>query len=492
MQDVRTVDVGRDGLKAQVDAARGAIAAGADRSRAHRDPRGGSGPARRGRRAPWASMSPTATQLFSLVPPDRWVIANYRRRRPRIWRRASRCALPSMRWGGASFRGHVQWLSPATGSEFSVLRPDNATGNFVKVPQRIGVRILLDPGQPDAARLRPRHVGGDSRRHQRRSMTRAAAILALLPAGGLRRSPARDSAAGRDRDRRRTGAARPAAATARSRCRLVAGLRRSGADPYRRDRARQQCRHRPSLRRASPKRAASFILPRRSAGPTSPAPPAAGASATSIRASASRRSRPPAQAEVSVSYDLDLFGRLADASDAAARAALLSSEAARDNVRLATAASAASGYITLRALDARLDVLRRTLAARADSLRIARRAGGGGLCLAARPRPGRSGLPHRRAAHPCRAARESRGRRTALSILLGDNPRAIERGVELHAIALPVVPPAGAGLADAPPARYRRGRKTSLSLPIIRWIRRAPPSFPTCSSRRRAAWSARR
>ena len=36
-----------------------------------------------------------------------------------------------------------------------MLKPDNATGNFVKVPQRIGVRINVDPGQPDAARLRP-------------------------------------------------------------------------------------------------------------------------------------------------------------------------------------------------------------------------------------------------------------------------------------------------------------------------------------------------
>jgi multidrug resistance efflux pump len=36
-----------------------------------------------------------------------------------------------------------------------VLKPDNATGNFVKVPQRIGVRIAVDPGQPLAARLAP-------------------------------------------------------------------------------------------------------------------------------------------------------------------------------------------------------------------------------------------------------------------------------------------------------------------------------------------------
>ncbi|NWP89671.1 HlyD family secretion protein, partial [Escherichia coli] len=39
--------------------------------------------------------------------------------------------------------------------EFAVIRSDNATGNFVKIPQRIAVRIRIDPGQAAAARLRP-------------------------------------------------------------------------------------------------------------------------------------------------------------------------------------------------------------------------------------------------------------------------------------------------------------------------------------------------
>ncbi len=57
--------------------------------------------------------------------------------------------------GKAVFKGHIESMSPAAGSEFSVLKPDNATGNFVKVPQRIGVRIGIDPDQPDIDRLRP-------------------------------------------------------------------------------------------------------------------------------------------------------------------------------------------------------------------------------------------------------------------------------------------------------------------------------------------------
>jgi multidrug resistance efflux pump len=56
---------------------------------------------------------------------------------------------------GARFNGRVEQLSPAAGSEFAVIKPDNGTGNFVKVPQRIGVRIAIDGGQSDMARLRP-------------------------------------------------------------------------------------------------------------------------------------------------------------------------------------------------------------------------------------------------------------------------------------------------------------------------------------------------
>ena len=51
--------------------------------------------------------------------------------------------------------GHVDSIAAATGATFSLLPPDNATGNFVKVVQRVPVKIVLD-GQPDpAAPLRP-------------------------------------------------------------------------------------------------------------------------------------------------------------------------------------------------------------------------------------------------------------------------------------------------------------------------------------------------
>lgn len=144
------------------------------------------------------------------------------------------------------------------------------------------------------------------------------------------------------------------------------------------------------------------------------------------------------KAVVSISYDLDLFGRLEEASEAR-RAQLLASEASRDNVRLAVAASAASGYLTLRALDARLDVLRRTLAARADSLRIIRRRKDAGytsdLDLA------QAEADYRAAEQQIPAAELAITRQeNGLSVLLGENPRQIERGVALASLAIPSVP----------------------------------------------------
>lgn len=141
---------------------------------------------------------------------------------------------------------------------------------------------------------------------------------------------------------------------------------------------------------------------------------------------------------VSISYDLDLFGQLASASDAR-RAQLLASEAARDNVKLAVAASAASGYVTLRALDARLDVLRRTLAQRGESLRVIQRRRQAGytseLDLA------QAQADYRAAEQQIPAAELAITRQEdGLSVLLGQNPRAIERGLDLAQIAIPSVP----------------------------------------------------
>ncbi|MET0309406.1 MAG: efflux transporter outer membrane subunit [Sphingomonas sp.] len=144
------------------------------------------------------------------------------------------------------------------------------------------------------------------------------------------------------------------------------------------------------------------------------------------------------QAQLAVAYDADLFGRLANAS-AAARASLLATEAGHDGVRLAVAASAASGYIGLRALDARLEVLQDTLAARRATLRLAQR----------RAETGYASMLDQRQAEAELAAAEAlvpptelaiRRQENALSLLLGDNPRAILRGLALDALQTPATP----------------------------------------------------
>ncbi|MFJ4192940.1 HlyD family secretion protein [Pseudomonas sp. NPDC089534] len=56
--------------------------------------------------------------------------------------------------GGEALNGRVESIAPATGVTFAAVKPDNATGNFTKVVQRIPVKILLEPGQPLAERLR--------------------------------------------------------------------------------------------------------------------------------------------------------------------------------------------------------------------------------------------------------------------------------------------------------------------------------------------------
>jgi len=56
---------------------------------------------------------------------------------------------------GVSFRGRVASLAPATGAQFSVIPPENATGNFTKIVQRVPVRIELEDDGAELSKLRP-------------------------------------------------------------------------------------------------------------------------------------------------------------------------------------------------------------------------------------------------------------------------------------------------------------------------------------------------
>ena len=95
------------------------------------------------------------TQLLALVPAKLWVIANFKEAQTAHMRIGQPARLQFDALDGAQLTGKVENIAPAAGSEFSVIKPDNATGNFVKVAQRVSVRIAIDPEQALAARLRP-------------------------------------------------------------------------------------------------------------------------------------------------------------------------------------------------------------------------------------------------------------------------------------------------------------------------------------------------
>ena len=100
----------------------------------------------------YVTAGTTATYL---VPRDIWVVANYKETQLGRIRIGQPVSFTVDAQGGARFSGHVERFSPATGSEFSVLKSDNATGNFTKVAQRVPVRISIDDDQPDVERLVP-------------------------------------------------------------------------------------------------------------------------------------------------------------------------------------------------------------------------------------------------------------------------------------------------------------------------------------------------
>jgi membrane fusion protein (multidrug efflux system) len=93
--------------------------------------------------------------LLALVSQDDlWVTANFKETQLKNMRAGQRAKV-SVDAVGRDFEGHVDSIAPATGAKFSLLPPENATGNYVKVVQRVPVKIVIDPGQDPEHRLRP-------------------------------------------------------------------------------------------------------------------------------------------------------------------------------------------------------------------------------------------------------------------------------------------------------------------------------------------------
>ena len=95
------------------------------------------------------------TQVISLVEDDVWVLANYRETQLRHVAVGDPAQIKIDAFPGIVLRGKVASLSPASGSAFALLPPDNATGNFTKITQRIPVKITLDPDNRVTGKLRP-------------------------------------------------------------------------------------------------------------------------------------------------------------------------------------------------------------------------------------------------------------------------------------------------------------------------------------------------
>jgi membrane fusion protein (multidrug efflux system) len=96
------------------------------------------------------------SQITTLTPlPKVWVIANFKETQLTHMAVGQKAEVTVDSFPGHTVRGHVQSFAPASGAEFALLPPDNATGNFTKVVQRIAVKIVIDDAGGLADRLVP-------------------------------------------------------------------------------------------------------------------------------------------------------------------------------------------------------------------------------------------------------------------------------------------------------------------------------------------------
>jgi len=95
------------------------------------------------------------TQVITVVSAIPWVIANYRETQLTHVKTGDKAEVEFDALPGKHLRGHVERIAPASGAQFSLLPPDNASGNFTKIIQRIPVKICFDEPSDQLAALRP-------------------------------------------------------------------------------------------------------------------------------------------------------------------------------------------------------------------------------------------------------------------------------------------------------------------------------------------------
>ncbi|SEG81549.1 HlyD family secretion protein [Bosea lathyri] len=153
-QDLQSIVVNRQSLEASVENAKAAVQLAVidlqnTRVLAPQDGRLGEIGVRLGQ------YVAAGTQLASLVPARKWVVANFKETQLYGMKIGQPVSFTVDALRHQTLTGRIQEFSPATGAEFSVLKADNATGNFTKIAQRLPVRIAIDEGQPLAADLAP-------------------------------------------------------------------------------------------------------------------------------------------------------------------------------------------------------------------------------------------------------------------------------------------------------------------------------------------------
>ena len=100
-------------------------------------------------------VQPGQPLLAIVAIDDVWITANFKETQLTNMRPGQRATIDVDAYGGREFTGKVDSIAGATGARFSLLPPENATGNFVKVVQRVPVKIVLDQGQDQEHLLRP-------------------------------------------------------------------------------------------------------------------------------------------------------------------------------------------------------------------------------------------------------------------------------------------------------------------------------------------------
>ncbi len=109
------------------------------------------------------------TPLIALVSRSVWIVANFKETELRQMRVGEPVSVTVDSQPGRVFAGRVDSLSPASGAQFALLPPDNATGNFTRIAQRIPIRITIFAGQPGFDELRPGMSARVARAERRRA-----------------------------------------------------------------------------------------------------------------------------------------------------------------------------------------------------------------------------------------------------------------------------------------------------------------------------------